>query len=137
MSQQNQQSLSSLMKKQMKEDAKKIQAKKIAAKTKKLQSDANNSGGEVKVEGEVAEGMEEMTEEEILEDAKKGSKNKAAQYDQTDMIKKLIMENIIKYVVLISVLVVLSIAVIKTGPALMDMLNGFLSKMLFGAIGAK
>ena len=40
MSQQNQQSLSSLMKKQMKEDAKKIQAKKIAAKTKKLQSDA-------------------------------------------------------------------------------------------------
>lgn len=130
MSEKNQQSLSSLMKKQLKEDTKKNQAKKTAtvavAKSDKAE----------KVEGENPE-IEEMSEEEKLEDAKKASVNKAAQYDHSGMIKKLILESIIKYTALMAVLVIFAFGIIKLGPAFIDMFSGLLSKILFGAIGTK
>jgi len=135
MPEQNQQLLFSLMKKQIKEDAKSNKVKKEAAKSKNLQNEASKA--DAKTVGEGEKDVKEMTEEEVLEDAKKGSKNKAAQYDQTEMIKKLIMENIVKYVVIISVLVVLAIGAIEIGPAFFHMLNGLLSKVLFGALSGK
>ena len=71
-----------------------------------------------------------MTEEEKLEEAKKESRNKAAVTDQTEMFKKLILESIMKYVLLITLLVVVAIGVIKLGPVLFDMLHGLLFKVL-------
>lgn len=69
---------------------------------------------------------EEIAKEEELEEAKKASKHKAAQYDQSDMIKKLILQNIIKYVVIIGSLVIFAVGVIKLGPVIGSMLNGLI-----------
>lgn len=78
-----------------------------------------------------------MTEEEELEDAKKASRNKAAQVDQTEMFKKLIMENIVKYTVMITVLVIISLGVIKFGVAFLEMMNGLFYKALMYALHSK
>lgn len=78
-----------------------------------------------------------MTEEEELEDAKKESRNKAAEMDQTDMIKKMIMENIVKYTVVIAVITILAFAVIKLGAAFLAAVNGLVYKILMSALGQK
>ncbi len=78
-----------------------------------------------------------MTEEEQLEDAKKASRNKAAQTDQTEMFKKLFLENFVKYAILVAVLVLVAIAIINFGAAFLAMINGLIFKLLMGALGAK
>ncbi len=128
---------SSFMKKQInskkKEAEIKTVAKKKAEKTKdKKDSDADSANKENEDATE-----EEMTEEEELEEAKKESRNKAAQVDQTEMFKKLIMENFVKYAVLIAVLVIVAFAVIKFGSAFLAMVNGIVFKALMGALNAK
>ena len=131
MSKQNQQSLSFFMKKQIKEANNKNQAKKSTAKT--LDSTSKNE----KKEGVEVENGEELTDEEKLEEAKKSSKHRAGQFDQTEMIKKMIIENVVKFTIMIGVLAVLSIAVIKTGPAILKFFNGLIFKAIIGGIGAK
>lgn len=76
----------------------------------------------------------EMTEEELLEDAKKASRNKAVERDQTEMIKKLVLQNIIKYTSLILVLVILIIGIIKFVPALGGFIASFIRSFIFGAV---
>ena len=76
-----------------------------------------------------------MTEEEQLEEAKKASRNKAAERDQTEMLKKLFMENALKYIVVISVIAIFAIGIIKFGPAILAFFNGFLYKILMSALG--
>jgi len=121
--------LRSLMKKQISEkSSKKNSAPKSVNPTQGAANDA--AEGEKKDENE-----EEMTEEEQLEEAKKASKNKSAQYDQTEMIKKLILESGLKYSVIIGVLVLFSIGVIKFGPAILAFFNGLLYKMMMAALG--
>ena len=110
--------------------------KKSVDKNSQQNSNPNTSGKKISTAGAVsAESEEEKAEKEELEEAKKLSRNKAADRDQTEMIKKLIIESIVKYSVLISLLVVTSIAIIKFGPALATSLNGALSKVLMSAIG--
>lgn len=98
--------------------------------TKKSTPSLNSA--KTKTNKENFEGEEEMSEEEKLEEAKKESRNKAAIADQTEMFKKLILESIAKYVLLITLLVVVAIGVIKLGPVLFEMLHGLLFKVLLG-----
>lgn len=77
---------------------------------------------------------DDLSEEEQLEEAKKASRNKSAQQDQSGMIKKMIIENIIKYTLLTALLVLFAIGIIKFGPAMVKFFNGLISKMLFSAI---
>jgi len=127
-----QKSLSSFMKKQINQKSTKTlehyhqqhDAEQNAAKS------AAASGEAPKEEKDKSE--EEKAEE--LEEAKKASRHKAGERDQTEMYKKLFMESIAKYALLIAVLAVFSIGVIKFGPAVASFLNGFLSKILMGAL---
>ena len=75
-----------------------------------------------------------MTDEEKLEEAKKESRNKAAKFDQTGMFKKLILQNLVKYTIVIASMVIMAIGIIEFGPALFGMLNGLISKIIFGAL---
>lgn len=133
MSEKTKNTLSALMKKQMSETSKKNLAKKSAAanSAKKESSKEKKDGKEAEKEVD----QEEMTDEEKLEEAKKASRNKASEQDQTEMIKKLILESIAKYTLLISILVVLAIGLIKFGPGMMAFVNGAFYKVLMGALG--
>lgn len=76
----------------------------------------------------------EMSEEEQLEEAKKLSSSKASQRNQTEMVKRLIIENVTKYVVIILVMLILAFSIIKSGPAIVQFFDGLISKIIFGAI---
>lgn len=129
MSDKTTESLSSFMKKQMSEkSSKKNIAKKSSQAANKKSSTDNDDDQEQVIDNE-------MTEEELLEDAKKASRNKAAQQNQIDMFKKLIKETVGKYVILIAVLAVCSIGIIEIAPALFNLLNGLIFKATIGSLG--
>ena len=92
--------------------------------------DSKEKDGEAK---EKTKTDEEILEEEELEEAKKESKGKAAGIDQTEMIKKLIIENIVKYTVIIGALVIFAIGTIELGPVLGDLLHGIIFDVLIGS----
>lgn len=125
---------SSFMKKQISEKSSK---KTLTVKSSKSTCETSNGeqSSDSSKEKNEDKNQEEMTEEEELEEAKKESRNKAAQYDQSDMIKKMIIENIVKYTAVISVLVIVSIGLVKFGPALLGLLNGLIYKILMSALG--
>lgn len=91
---------------------------------------AKGDGEEVKAEEDKSE--EEKAKE--LEEAKKASRNKAGERDQVEMFKKLLIQNIMKYTLLIAMLAIFAIGIIKSGPAIVKFFNGFLSKILLGAL---
>lgn len=128
MTQEKKATLTSLMKKQ------------ISAKPAKKNSifdlkatDANQKD-EKKDEKEKKKTDEEIAQEEALEEAKKSSNSKAANYNQSEMLKKLLIENIVRYGTLIGVLAILAIAVINSGPAIMEFFHGLISNVIFSAI---
>jgi len=130
MSEKNKEMLTTLMKKQISEKSSKKNSAPKSVNPAQGAEKAAEDGDEKKDEN-----GEEMTEEEQLEEAKKASKNKSAQFDQTEMIKKLILESGLKYTVLIGVLVLFAIGVIKFGPAILEFFNGLLYKIIMGALG--
>jgi hypothetical protein len=69
-----------------------------------------------------------------LEEAKKASRHKAAERNQSEMIKKLFIENIAKYTLLIAAMVIFAIGIIELGPQLLGLLNGLIFKVLMGAL---
>ncbi len=77
---------------------------------------------------------EELSEEEQLEEAKKLSNSKAAQRNNAELLKKMVMQTASKYVIIISLLGILSFAIIEGGPVIGDFLNGLISRILLGAI---
>ena len=80
------------------------------------------------------ENDEEMTEEEKVEEAKKESRSKVANQDTSEMYKKLFIETIVRYVLIIALLVGAMIVLIKIIPAAAAMVNGLFSKILLGSI---
>lgn len=125
MSEKIQQSLSSFMKKQS--AAKKNPEKKSSGEAAKAKAKADAK----KDKAEGKDGLEEeMTEEEQVEEAKKASKGKAANYDTSGMYKKLIIESIVKYTIMIAVMVVFALGIIKLGPAAIDFFNNMIFKTL-------
>jgi Fe2+ transport system protein B len=128
MSKKTKESLSLFMKKQHEEKAiKKAAVKKTSNAPSKKDSDSKNES-EKEVSAE-----EEMSDEEKLEDAKKASRNKAAERDQTEMLKKLLIENVAKYVLVVAVLVIFSLGIIKYGPEVIGLLNGLIFKSIIGS----
>lgn len=124
MSKQAKKSLLHFMKKQISEKSSKINAEhKLAASNHKSQDEPK----EIKDE-------EEKTEEEELEAAKKESMNKSAEFNQTEMIKKLALENFVKYAILVAVCVVFAIGLIQFGPAVAEFFNGVVLKALMAAL---
>jgi Fe2+ transport system protein B len=123
MSKKNKALLSDLMKKQISEKATK--------KTKQTNVKATNSSESADEDSdqEVEQG-EEKSEEELLEEAKKESSAKAAQYYSLEFIKKMIVENLIKYISMIAILLVAAMAVIKIGPSLMAFLRDLIHNMI-------
>lgn len=118
-------SLEDFMKKNIKEKSRKLAiAKKSLNSVSSISVDKN---AEIKTE-------EEIADEEKLEEAKKESKGKAANYDQSDMIKKLIMESIVKYVVIIAIFVICALGLLKFLPTVMSMLNGALHNLFISSM---
>ncbi len=123
MSKQPQDPLISFMKKQM---------------TKKVDTSSKNSTLQQVKKGAAKKNQEgdgeEMTEEEKVEEAKKESRGKSASQDNSEMYKKLFIETITRYVLIIALLVGSMIVLIKILPAAAAMINGLLTKILLGSI---
>lgn len=93
-------------------------------------SDKNDKSGDEN-ENEKDEEKEKLNEEEEkekkeLEDAKQASRSKASQMDQTEMLKKLIVQNAVKFILIIGSMLALAYGIIEVGPKLFSSLNGAL-----------
>ena len=128
MSEQAKKSLLHFMKKQISEKSSKINAEH------KLAASYHNSHDEKHDESEGTKDEEEMTEEEELEEAKKESMNKAAEFNQIEMIKKLALETFVKYAILIAVCVIFAVSLIQFGPTIAEFFNGVVLKALMAAL---
>ncbi len=117
MTQEKKATLSSLMKKQI----------AIKPVKKAVGSELQNSQEKTKTK-------EDAEADEALREAKKESNSKAANYNQSEMLKKLLIENIVRYGTLVGVLVILAIAIINSGPAIVKFFHGLISNIIFSAI---
>ncbi len=77
---------------------------------------------------------EEIKEEEELDQAKKTSRAKAANFDQSGMVKKIILEALLKYGLMVLFIVILIVITINLGPLIGKLLNGLIFKSLVGAV---
>ncbi len=128
MSEQIKKSLSSFMKKQIDEKS----SKKNSTTNSLANSLKNKFGAETESEKNLSE--EEKKEKEELNEAKKASRAKAANFDQSGMIKKLMLESIAKYTLMITLLVICAIGVIEIGPKLLESLHGLIGKLLLKSL---
>jgi Ca2+-dependent lipid-binding protein len=127
MSEQAKKSLLHFMKKQISEKSSKINADhKLAASHHKSHNEKHDDSKETKDEEEKAE--------EELEEAKKESMNKAAEINQTEMMKKLALETVVKYTMLVAVCVIFAIGLIQFGPAIAEFFNGVIFKALMATL---
>lgn len=128
MSDSTQSSLSSFMKKKISE--------KSSKGTSKLSNSSANFNNKKKSNSSNEDGQNqepEMTEEEQVAEAKKASRNKASNRDQSGMIKRMFIQNIIKYTLLIASLVVFAFGLLRAVPLFAEFLGGFLHKLFMGA----
>jgi len=124
MSEQAKKSLLHFMKKQISEKSSKINAEhKLAVSHHKSHDESKETKDE-----------EEITEEEELEEAKKESMNKAAEFNQAEMMKKLALETFVKYTILVAVCVIFAIGLIQFGPAVAEFFNGVVFKALMATL---
>ena len=124
MSEQAKKSLLHFMKKQISEKSSKINAEhKLAGLNHKSLDEPKETKDE-----------EETTEEEELKEAKKESMNKAAEINQTEMMKKLALETFVKYTILVAICVIFAIGLIQFGPAIAELFNGIVFKILMAAL---
>jgi uncharacterized metal-binding protein len=124
MSEQAKKSLLHFMKKQISEKSSKINAEhKLAGLNHKSLDEPKETKDE-----------EETTEEEELKEAKKESMNKAAEINQTEMMKKLALETFVKYTILVAICVIFAIGLIQFEPAIAKLLNGIVFKILMAAL---
>lgn len=127
MSEKTKESLSVFMKKQISEKSRKtLHPQTSSPDAKNLEQ--NKAKEESALEGE------EMTDEEKLEEVKKESRSKAAGRDQTEMLKKLLFENVMRYTLVVLVLVLLAVTVITIGPKIVAFFNGLIFKAIMGSI---
>lgn len=127
MSTKNSNALASFMKKQIveKSNKKSLMAQNLFA-NEQDDNQKEESQDEKKEEQSLTE--EEEQEKKELEEAKKASRSKAAQMDQTEMFKKLLIQNAIKFIVLIGSMIILAYGVIEVGPKIISSLNGAVIK---------
>jgi hypothetical protein len=118
------------MKKQINEKStkKNLNSKNSPLNSKKTLDQKN------KKEGGKSSSEDEISDEEKLENAKKDSKNKAANFNQSAMIKKLILQNLAKYTLIVAIFSLVTIGIIQSGPAIFGFLSGLISKFLMSAL---
>ena len=126
MSDKVQNSLSSFMKKQINEKSSKSSAGKSSL-----------FSGESKVDENKDEDKKEKTEEELeqekaLEEAKKASRNKMAGQDQSAMYKKMILENTLKYGLVMICFGLLAFGLMKLGPIVAEFFGGLIHNLVMG-----
>ena len=119
---QNKAAFSSFMKKQVGE-----KSTKKTTFSKYCGSDSSQDSQE--------EEKDKSKKDEELEEAKRISNSKASQYESYEMIKKMIIENLIHYSAIVFILVIMSIAIIEFGSAFLAFLNGLLYRLLMSAFG--
>jgi hypothetical protein len=69
---------------------------------------------------------EEEKEQKELADAKLASKMKVAQMDQTEMLKKLIIQTAVKLILIVGTMLFFAYGIIELGPKIFSSLNGVL-----------
>jgi len=123
MSSKNSNVLASFMKKQITEKSTKTSVidQSIFGNNSKDNDDKDQAKEEVKEE---KLSKEEEKEKKEVEQAKLASKMKAAQMDQTEMLKKLVIQNAMKFILIIGTMLGLAYAVIEVGPKMINSLNG-------------
>lgn len=124
MEKENKEILSGFMKKQISQKSIKESERKSE---KKIGNFKKNQKGE-------DQDKEELSDKEKLEEAKKESNSKAANYDNSEMLKKLIIETLLRYIVVIGGLIIFAIAIITSAPAIMDFFYGIIRNLLFSDI---
>lgn len=123
-------SLSSFMKKKISEKS----SKNIATKNSGQSTISGIKNQKGKSTGKEGEGQDnEMTEEEQIEEAKKVSKGKAANRDESAMIKKMVIQSIVKYTLIVAGLVLFALGLMQVVPRFAEFLGGFLHQMFMGA----
>jgi hypothetical protein len=97
-------------------------------------SDKNDKSDDENEKDEEKEKLDEEEEKEKkeLEDAKQASRLKASQMDQTEMLKKLIVQNAVKLILIIGSMLALAYGIIEVGPKLFSSLNGVLIYSILG-----
>jgi hypothetical protein len=106
--------------------------KHVAVDNRKKSTDASRDKQVKGAKDTENEDKDKKTDEEKeLDEVKKSSSAKAAGRDQTQMVKKMIVEAILKYTLLISVLAVFAIGLIKSGPAIVTLLRAIVTNLLF------
>ncbi len=113
--------------------------KKQASSKALKQNDPKKSGGSFKKDAakkiDEATGEEEMSDEEKLEEAKKVSRGKAQNYGpSSEMIKKMFIEYIAKYTLMIVLLVGFAYGVIKLSPAFFEFMHGLFFNLFVGSL---
>lgn len=131
MSSKNSNILASFMKKQITEKSTKISVidQSIFGNNK----DDKDDKEETKEEAKEEKLSEEEKEKKEVEQAKLASKMKAAQMDQTEMLKKLFIQNAMKFILIIGTMLGLAYAVIEVGPKMIGSLNGAFIKAFLGS----
>ncbi len=77
---------------------------------------------------------EEEKEQKELADAKLSSKMKVAQMDQTEMLKKLIIQVAVKLILIIGSMIVLAYGVIELAPKIISSLNSALFNAFINSV---
>ncbi|GDX36160.1 hypothetical protein LBMAG18_06710 [Alphaproteobacteria bacterium] len=131
MSSKNSNVLASFMKKQISEKSSKTNfiSQSIFGDNNNNQNNKEETKEDSK-EDKVSE--EEEKEKKEVEQAKLASKTKAAQMDQTEMLKKIVIQNAIKFILIIGAMFGLAYAIIEVGPKMIVSLNGVFLKAFFG-----
>ncbi len=124
------------MKHKLQETFKDFMKKQTSLKSKEAGAQNNiaaiDKNSTKNLEEEKEKATTDADKKDKIEEAKKESKNKAANRNQIEMIKRMIIENIIKYVLLISLLILFVIAIIKGTPDLIKILHDIFIKLLIG-----
>lgn len=126
MSDKIQNSLSSFMKKQINEKSSKSSVGKSGLFS------GESKGDENKDEDKKEKTEEELEQEKALEEAKKASRNKMAGKDQSAMYKKMILENTLKYGLVMICFGLLAFGLMKFGPIAAKFFGGLIHNLVMG-----
>jgi len=108
--------------------------KKINEKSTKKHSNCNSASKIKKIDDEDEIDEEEEAQKKKLRVAKNTSNQKAANYNKFEMYKKMIIQCIVGYLALLTAVVVLALACIMIGPAVMGFFQMIISKLVLASI---
>ncbi len=108
--------------------------KKFNEKSSKLSNNSKNSANSYKnkqLKQDKNDKNEENDDEKkkALEEAKKVSKGKAAQYNQAEVFKKMVIDSAVKVVIVFTVSAIVGIGLIEVVPSFLRLIGGTISNV--------